>query len=131
MTEQEFLVLEPREQNALVAEKVMELCVHKWGKSEQRGSPVYWVDTCEKCGETCNTRPYQQPPDERYGPLKYSTSIAPAWQVVEKMHDVELGHYEKFDETLKAYPLPIHCLEADIAARVICIAALKAVGVIE
>ena len=129
MTEQEFLALEPREQDAVVAEKVMGLCVHKWGKSEQRGPPVYWVDTCEKCGETCNTRPYQQPPDERYGPLKYSTKITPAWQVVEKMQEDEETE-ALFFAVLQERQNPLR-QPAQIASRLITIAALKAKGVID
>lgn len=109
MSESEFLAMEPRERDALVAEKVM-------GKDVRC--------TCDFCLPT------------------YTTSIAAAWQVVEKINR-EHGPFHlrdvchRFGDDAPIFwrawfestgPKHESYVDADTAPLAICIAALKAVG---
>lgn len=120
-----------RELDALVAEKVMGWC---WIENDvgqeslqppieeyaylSRNHPVFWAD------------------DKGYTEImpKYSTNIADAWQVVEKLREThwiqvevgtlnicDIGEYGKGCSTIQEV--------ADTIPLAICLAALKAVGV--
>ena len=96
------------ELDALVAEKVMGLgndwCLH--------------VGVHPPCGSPC--------------PIDYSTDIAAAWQVVEKIGNASLVNHASggawhVEFELKGGSLPYDT--GDTAPHAICLAALKAVGV--
>lgn len=111
MTQVEFLKLSPREQDAIVAEKVMGV---------DFGSKDPWF-----------ARTYSKP---------YTTDIAAAWEVVEKIgcntkgllyHDA----YVQWQCVLDPHRCTFYDCEisvmADTPALAICLAALKAVGLLE
>ena len=146
MTEAEFLALEPRERDALVATEVMgwhEYPAHLWGELWQDGWPFH--RPCEQCHEV-----WVEKKEEPAAPCKpyisrYTTDISAAWQVVEKItgtiqpdgakREVEIssdcGHW-RCDIAIEGWALPPDIMaEADTAPLAICIAALKAKGEIE
>ena len=129
-----------RELDALVAEKVMGLCPHKLKRDVAQtefGDIFGYV--CTHCGE----RFYGLSFHEGYSHpalLHYSTNISDAWQVVEKMLDMDNDIFiENWrDGEWCCFTMP--CLStiwpeggrpgecADTAPLAICLAALKAVG---
>ena len=146
MTEQEFLDLEPREQDALVAEKVMD--------SPEPDAVTITTDPREQkalfMGLAFTSDTHWQAPnpistDARWRPSRFAQEIEPAWQVVEKMRAIQ-GDGAKREVSLDsdcgkwvceigiegwATDLADFTSEADTAPLAICIAALKAVGEIE
>ena len=135
MSESEFLALEPRERDALVAEKVMGWTNIRWdaGTTWMRDCLDAWI------GEPPEGEPYNNWPESLY---EFTTDISAAWQVVEAV-DPLMGnspwdfvlartdggwicnfHAEWFEQVADGY-------EAPTAPLAICIAALKAKGVIE
>ena len=129
MTESEFLALEPRERDALVAEKVMGwkmvrvegiMADSKWdGKIKNFYPTSLWgEDTPTDLDHLDNARRAQ---------------LADAWRIVEKGQLDHLGwnaFYKAWDcdVTIKG---KMGRARADTAPLAICIAALKAKGVIE
>jgi hypothetical protein len=107
-----------RELDALVAKKVMEsVPCDKWRQFTDY--PVLWVKNTGECNHT-GCYPSQE------GPPYYSTSIAAAWEVVEKMRFnvwCLCGSWEA------GYPLGPVRGNASTAPLAICRAALKAVAV--
>ena len=147
MTEAEFLALEPRERDALVATEVMgwhEYPAHLWGELWQDGWPFH--RPCEQCHEVwVEEKEEPATPCEPYI-SRYTTSIADAWQVVEKMREDRNWSFEIHRWSNKEagrenglwaswfYPLVGSCAgceAGDTAPLAICIAALKAKGEIE
>ena len=128
MTEQEFLALEPREQDALVAEKLF-------------GWKILGVQRVYDDGYEDDL--VGEPPGEPHDVVPYHTQlIAPAWQVVEKMEDegweweVTMYGAEFFtqDDSGNVLGGQSEITRATVDAKTslhICIAALKAKGVIE
>lgn len=113
MTEQEFLALEPRERDGLVAEKVMKL---EWLKHPDG---------------------YEFRPDLRLE--HYTTNIFDAWQVVEKMRKMGWTlklHEDRTPEWCAVFwDIPYRhnpsMAYTNTAPLAICIAALKAKGEIK
>jgi len=125
MTETEFLALEPREQDALVAEKVMGWTAKRLGKEPWPDGSYCDGITNSSCTE-----------------FWFTEEIAPAWQVVEKMreegHTFVLHHsdilFARFFLTSDGGIVRKdrdYWGEADTAPLAICLAALRAKGVIE
>jgi hypothetical protein len=115
MTLDQFLALKPRDRDMLVAEKVM------GGWPSHRFTETCGCDVCRSCG-ACPNIPETKPHCER----RYTTSIADAWEVVEKFeyysaYDTGVGHQWNF-------PRHDGGALADTAPLAICIAALRAVG---
>lgn len=111
-----------RELDALVAEKVMGLEVKPYEKLKGSDIPEYfgtlWVPSADQNRGT----PYQQ-----WLPLPhYSTSIAAAWEVVEKLKDDDF-HLEEHGTHWKAGFGP-RWRGAETAPHAICLAALEAIG---
>ena len=120
----------PREIDALVAEKVF-------------NQPVEWVEVLDYQGK--RKEPYLCESNEGYGSSDevdhYSTSIADAWEVVEKIRGdgrwwqitdcEEEGWHASAWRTVTENDAPVcECdAVADTAPMAICLAALKAVGV--
>lgn len=129
MTESEFLALEPRERDALVAEKVM-----GWEIRDE-----YYSD-----GEYAGQIVYDQEGKGRGGPGEGCSfsSISAAWQVVEKMREggcvLMMNAHPDYTWAGFHSPKPPHpagrevifCGEGDTVPLTICLAALKAKGVI-
>lgn len=136
MTEAEFLEMPERERDAVVAENVMKwpfnLCrpFNGTGRREVRDGTL--SEFCVKCGD-----PYGY----HGGWPSYTTDIAAAWAVVEKMREEFLypdiiskttewlcvvDKYEEEDEPIR-WPVRAASPSAPLA---ICLAALKAKGVI-
>lgn len=112
-----------RELDALVAEKVMGHKV-KWGRSR-----FYPLDY--------DTPFFDEQPLKRSIP-NYSTDIAAAWEVVEKLkeqtapeRDIEIGCYSFYRVSIvdAATEAEIAVMENDSAPLAICLAALKALAV--
>lgn len=108
----------------------MTLCEYEaTGRIENRGGTV--SDFCRKCGEPCG---YHD------GFPHYSTDIAAAWLVVEKMRTrSRFLHLMEHGSVVEGPPLwrcqfigdddgPSDCEFADTAPLAICLAALKAVS---
>lgn len=124
MTESQFLALPDREKDALVAEKVMG-CNVKQGFNPITAEPDI---TYKFCG--CESRDHHC---DGGGVLEYTTSIAAAWEVVERWPD---GYFIEKDGDgyaiweMEAYRNDLKC-KAKSAPLAICLAALKAKGVVE
>lgn len=137
--------LTPRERDALVAEKVMGLvpCT-EWQLLHHGGlsGPAYGLmaGSCTLHGGHPD-QPSRCMPEALY-PRPYTTDIATAWEVVEKLDcNFDLHHYPRDtdQETFEVDGPPktwcavsvIRYAEAwgDTAPEAICIAALRAVGV--
>lgn len=128
MTEKEFLALAPREQDALVAEKVMgwtlELRKYVW----EDPSEFYRSDHADFHDGRCI------PITEASGYLRpYTTDISAAWEVVEKMG----GYGRSLFEWSEGWIFELVTSDGEsvvgqayTAPLAICIAALKAVGFI-
>lgn len=127
MTESEFLALEPREQAALVATKVMGLEFREW-KPYYSGEGWYPVDfQGATVGEDREPRGYS------LDLPVYTYDIADAWQVVEKMHDAPDHEWAEFEDGLLS-PVggqPFFYLDAAEAALHIATTALKTKGEID
>jgi len=126
MSESEFLALEPRERDALVAEKVMGWTNIRWdaGTTWMRDCLDAWI------GEPPEGEPYNNWPESLY---EFTTDISAAWQVVEKGQLDHLGwnaFYKAWDcdVTIKG---KMGRARADTAPLAISLAALNATGVIE
>ena len=80
MSESEFLALEPRERDALVAEKVKGWTNIRWdaGTTWMRDCLDAWI------GEPPEGEPYNNWPESLY---EFTTDISAAWQVVGKMRE--------------------------------------------
>ncbi len=142
MTEQEFLALKPREQDALVAEKVMEWKGYTQEEcSEEPYGPEdddMW-DPFDKCWYPPGTEPYKDTPST-VDP--FTTEIAAAWQAVEKMRSegwcfwLDTVGFEGeewrvlFMKDIEGHSRA-HYVETAAVELSITIAALKAKGVIE
>lgn len=134
-----------RELDALVAEKVMGVCLHDlqskpsvYMQMKEKNGPHDWtMFECAKCHSRFMDKFIPYLPN-------YSTSIADAWAVVEKM-----GRWNGFEFMIQTQD-PEYCKakyeagwyepsydgpesravgESDSAPHAICLAALKAVGV--
>ncbi len=129
-----------RELDALIAEKVMGLCVHEWEYTTLDEFMDDWMAKCDKCNietsggsrEMCPASGHTQP---------YSTDIAAAWTVVEKLRcawDFSLQVFAEeggtgacftvMGETFRSDGSHMFSAEADTAPLAICLAALKAVA---
>ena len=126
MTRDEIWKMEAgRELDALIHEQVFGKCAHDWIKVtnkplDKKGNSIY---KCSKCGD-------RRPAREAMGWRNYSTDIAAAWQVVEKMSKLYHVEIENFDNgygvTLDDYSQTWEA-HADTAPLAICRAALLAV----
>lgn len=136
MTETEFLAMEPREQDALVAEafESRPVYLHRLGPCEEprKSKGGFWMEYCE----------YATGDVPAWYPLHFTTSIADAWTVVEKMREdgwmwsieefghgtwrATVGHRGVEDGDIWVY----HEAWSEDAEEAICLAALKARGVI-
>lgn len=122
-----------RELDALIAEKVMNECCHDWHEC----GPNVWDYQCQKCGIKDSTFPHCT--------LKtvgmdnpYSTDIAAAWEVVEKLNKTLSSHYVNIRQGKDMGGCEV-CVEhqydhsllsvsfGGTAPEAICLAALKAV----
>ena len=111
-------MLPGRELDAVIAEKIMELEVVRNKKGGWSiGEANYWYTNDEPGGVLSNPLP------------EYSTDIAAAWEVVEKLQKLNPLHIRS-DITGRWF---VSCgpfnASASTAAHAICLAALKAVGV--
>jgi hypothetical protein len=134
MTEAEFLALSSREKDALVAEKVMGLKAVKttWGKGKYSswsiGEPDY--DYSADCPEGALANPLKL----------FSTDIAAAWEVVEELYGSYPGNAFSlklpYDGVYSAWFLLGDTYQQGLASNMdsaplaICLAALKAKGVV-
>ena len=112
--------------DALVAEKVMEF----WWFSDSRGFRML-IEPITELENVCYTTgqgPFQRVPH-------YSTDIAAAWLVVEKMRDKgwywAVYYFTTIEAAFTYAGLGSKAAQADIAPLAICRAALLAVGVTE
>jgi len=96
MTKEEILNMPAgREMDALVAEKVMRLCVHDWTFIPNNDDDGGVGRTCQKCHKEfwgLNPPAY----GESYG--SYSTDISAAWEVVETLRERQIPIQIRGDE---------------------------------
>lgn len=130
-------VSEPgRELDALVAEKVMGSCVHDWKEDTETES---WdrVYQCSRCGRRAHFHYLDHLSGGPVDVEPYSTSIADAWKVVEKMADTPGPNGDHY--TLSLWYSGVEAVAvfaemegwggratAETAALAICLAALAA-----
>lgn len=133
------------ERDILVEESVMGLCVHQWEAVHEDDSSWEpdWQVRCVKCGkETSGAYGNLRPVSGKANP--YTTDIAWAWEVVEKLGAKSLNavaHKVGFATfTMARYPSgdwraslvghgAVAAAIAPTAPEAICIAALRACGV--
>lgn len=125
MTESEFLALSPREQDALVAEHVMgmkQLCIHDWNTQ----TTFYPPFKCSQCdGWVTLAFP------------NYTTQIQDAWEVFDFIntdyacYQIGMNIRGNWVINIRAKLDQEFFIENNSAPLAICIAALKAKGVIK
>lgn len=112
-----------QELDALVAEKVMGFCIH---------IPGFTVNItnlqriCKRCDKMIDIKEFAA----QHGRCNFSTDIAAAWEVVEKMQDRGIAIY--FEDGVWEVDVDENFTVSardDSAQKAICLAALKAVGV--
>ncbi len=125
-----------RELDALVAEKVMEMEYREW---KPYCAPAGWyAKTAPPCNDRNDKGEAIDHPSYQYDLPLYSTDIAAAWAVVEKLrksHGIAIAVYEDgstrvelSQDRLSHHPNNIF-EGATTAPHAICLAALKACGV--
>ena len=138
--------MSPRERDALVAEKVMGreprttwIATNDGGKSccaststrgpwRDRADLAEWLEDQQAKGYH---RDYEIAKWESHP--RYTTDIAAAWEVVEKMHgdgrDVWISYFEEGDIQVQVDSADAHLGSPASAPETICLAALRAMGV--
>jgi hypothetical protein len=119
-----------KEMDTLIAEKVMGLCAHDWKLTPNDDDYDSVCRVCQKCHlEFWGLRPPAY--GCHYG--SYSTNIAAAWEVVEKMKEKGKLYLIVSDDTgykaeiLLNDPVPMAIAQCDTAPLAICRVALLAV----